>query len=221
MPIERTIKLYQFDELDDRAKERARDWYRGEDCGLSYDWWDSTYEDFCQICEILGIDLNTKPVKLMNGSTRQEPQIYFSGFCRQGDGACFAGTFYGKLDMVEKIKEYAPLDTDLHNIAESLFVDFVQPYNATCRVDITTRGNYCHSGTMSVEFCEYEDSEGEWYEMDNQERQDIVKNNLRWLADWLHRTLEKEYEWLTADEQIDESIRSNEYTFLENGTRHE
>lgn len=35
MPIERTIKLYQFDELDDRARERAREWYRQ---GIEYDW---------------------------------------------------------------------------------------------------------------------------------------------------------------------------------------
>lgn len=38
-----TITTYTFDELDDHAKEKARQWYReGE---LDYDWWDSTYED--------------------------------------------------------------------------------------------------------------------------------------------------------------------------------
>lgn len=35
--------VYQFDELSERAKERARDWWR--DGGLDYEWWDSTYED--------------------------------------------------------------------------------------------------------------------------------------------------------------------------------
>jgi hypothetical protein len=36
-------KVYQFDELDDQAKDKAREWYRG--AGLDYEWWDTTYED--------------------------------------------------------------------------------------------------------------------------------------------------------------------------------
>ena len=35
--------------------------------------------------------------------------------------------------------------------------------------------------------------------------------------DWLYRTLEREYNDLNSDEQVDESIRTNEYTFTENG----
>ncbi len=35
--------VYNFDDLDDKAKDKARDWYR--DGALDYDWWDSTYED--------------------------------------------------------------------------------------------------------------------------------------------------------------------------------
>jgi hypothetical protein len=149
----------------------------------------------------------------LGGGIRQEPRIYFSGFCSPGDGACFAGEFRGKLDMVEKIKEYAPLDKDLHNIAECLFVDFVQPYNASCRVDIMTFGRYSHSGTMSFEFNEYETSEGEWEPVEDQGKMDVVVNNLRWLADWLYAKLEKEYEWLTSDEIVAENIIANEYEF--------
>lgn len=37
------IVVYDFDELSDKAKEKARDWYR--EGALDYDWWDSTYED--------------------------------------------------------------------------------------------------------------------------------------------------------------------------------
>lgn len=38
-----TTTVYEFDELNDKAKEKARDWYR--DGALDYEWWDSTYED--------------------------------------------------------------------------------------------------------------------------------------------------------------------------------
>ena len=215
MPRNKVTEVFKYEELSDSAKQKAREWYTRD--GLDYDWWDFVYEDFQQVCEILGVDLDTKSVPLMNGKTRQEPRIYFRGFWSQGDGACFAGCFRGKLDMVEKIKEYAPLDTDLHNIAACLFVDFVEPYNATCRVDITTSGNYCHSGTMRFEFNEYEDSDGEWLPMEDSDREEVVKNNLRWLADWLYDKLEKEHDHLTSDEVVEENIIANDYEFDEYG----
>lgn len=55
MRIQET-KVYTFDELTDKAKERARDWYREH--ALDYDWYDCTYEDAKTIgLEITGFDL--------------------------------------------------------------------------------------------------------------------------------------------------------------------
>ena len=40
-------KVYTFDELSDKAKEKARDWYKS---GIDdYEWWDSTYQDALNI----------------------------------------------------------------------------------------------------------------------------------------------------------------------------
>jgi len=36
-----TINIYTFDELSDKAKDRARDWWRQG--ALDYDWWDCVY----------------------------------------------------------------------------------------------------------------------------------------------------------------------------------
>jgi hypothetical protein len=36
---------------------------------------------------------------------------------------------------------------------------------------------------------------------------------------WMYRQLEAEYEYLTSDEAITETIRSNEYEFTEDGRR--
>ena len=187
---EKVIKVFKFNELDDRAKEKAREWYRSQ--ATDDEWWDCTYDDFQAICEIIGIELATTPIKLMGGGVRHKPDISFSGFWSQGDGACFAGTYRGEADACQKIREYAPQDTDLHNIVDCLDVDWVQPYGQT-RVTITTSGRYSHSGTMRFDFDEYEDSEGELHDP-CEERCEIVKNNLRWLADWLYDKLEKEYE---------------------------
>ncbi len=49
--------------------------------------------------------------------------------------------------------------------------------------------------------------------------EDIVTEALRDLARWLYRQLEREYEYLTSDEAVDEAIAANEYTFTEAGRR--
>jgi hypothetical protein len=38
-----TTTVFEFDELSDSAKERARAWYR--EGALDYEWWDSVYDD--------------------------------------------------------------------------------------------------------------------------------------------------------------------------------
>ena len=56
MPKQRITLVYQFDELDDKAKERAREWYRAG--ALDYEWWESVYEDAAQVgLKITGFDL--------------------------------------------------------------------------------------------------------------------------------------------------------------------
>jgi len=89
----RTIetKVYKFDELSETAKQAARDEFRKN--GFGFDWWDSTYEDAEQVAEVLGIDIKQRAIPTHGGRTIDEPAIYFSGFCSQGDGACFEGSY--------------------------------------------------------------------------------------------------------------------------------
>lgn len=57
----KTIKLYQFDELSDEAKEKARDWYR--EVGFDYEWYDSTYEDAARVGLVIkGFDLYSRTI---------------------------------------------------------------------------------------------------------------------------------------------------------------
>ena len=48
--------VYDFTELSDTAKDKARTWFRET---IDHDWWDSVYDDFEQICPILGVTLAT------------------------------------------------------------------------------------------------------------------------------------------------------------------
>jgi hypothetical protein len=49
--------------------------------------------------------------------------------------------------------------------------------------------------------------------------EETVIEALRDLARWLYRQLEREYDHLSSDEAVDESITVNEYTFTEAGRR--
>ncbi len=48
-----TTPVYEFGDLDDKAKDVARDWYR--EGALDHDWWDSTYED----AETIGLKITS------------------------------------------------------------------------------------------------------------------------------------------------------------------
>lgn len=53
--IETTV--YEFNELSDNAKEKAREWYR--EGALNYDWWESMFEDAANIgLKITSFDLD-------------------------------------------------------------------------------------------------------------------------------------------------------------------
>jgi hypothetical protein len=49
--------------------------------------------------------------------------------------------------------------------------------------------------------------------------EDAVMSALRDLARWLYRQLEREYEYLSSDEMVDEAILANDYTFTDDGRR--
>lgn len=50
--IEKTI--YKFDELDEYAKSRAREWYRN---GLEYPWWDEVQSSLREFCDEFGVSV--------------------------------------------------------------------------------------------------------------------------------------------------------------------
>jgi hypothetical protein len=205
--IERT--LFKFDELSDDAKEKARQWWR--DCENQDSDTSCTFEDAATCAEILGIDLRTRPVKLVGGGTRYEPCIYYSGFYSQGDGACFEGSYSYAKGAAKKIRQHAPKDTELHRIADELQdVQRCNRYKMTATA--THRGHYYHSGCMYVDV-DCDGASG----LCTREDEDTVQRALCDFADWIYRQLRDEYEWRMADEQVDESIRINEYDFTEEG----
>ena len=208
--VETTV--YRLQGLSDAAREKARAWYR--EGVFDYDWYDAVYEDFQQIAEILGIRFKTRTVHPMGGGTRQEPCIWFSGFWSQGDGACFEGRYEYAKSASAAIRAHAPRDADLHRIADTLRAvqrrNFYQLY-----ADIGHRGRYYHEGCMEIVV--RRNSHG-WQDI-TADAEESLADALRDLARWLYRQLEREYEYLTSDEAVDEMIVVNGYTFTKAGRR--
>lgn len=224
-----------FAELSDEAKEIARENFREHH--LDYDWWEFCFEDFATIAELLGITLKQRQVKIMNGRSYTEPEIYFSGFWNQGDGACFEGRWSPEMDpmsILDGILAHAPCDDRLHEIALS-FADLCERHgtdpdeDGRTVVKLTHTDRYCHEYAVSIDFeTELPECADDWNEfqlmtweatrrarnMDTWEED--VKGAMRDLMRWLYRQLEQEYEHLNSDFCVDEALADRE--FLPDGT---
>lgn len=193
----KTYTVYNFDELDESAKDNARQWYRAGT--LDYEWWDFVYDDAKACAKIIGIDIDN---------------IYFSGFSSQGDGACFTGEYIYAKGAAKAIRDYAPMDKELHRIADEL--QKIQSRNFyALYAEVKHFGRHHHSGSMAVQVVNSKASRGGA----NDDAHYTIKELMRDFADWVYMSLEREYDYLMSDEAVDESILSNEYTFDENGNR--
>ena len=212
MPQVIEITVYTIDELSDAAKEAARAWYR-ESC-LDDEWFDPVYEDFGTICGILGVTLATSPVPLYGGGTRDKPRLMFSGFGSQGDGASFEGAYSHARGAAKATRIHAPKDDELHRIADAL--QDVQRRNFhQLHARIRQRGRYCHEHTMTIEV----ERDSPTCQPPTADAEDTVTEAMRDLARWLYRQLEAEYDYQSSDEEVDETMAVNGYTFTAEGQR--
>ena len=208
MPTLTQEDVCTFDELSDSAKETARDWMRDceiEDFGQDTE---SLYYSALAAAKILGIEFDDK-------GKRSEPDIRWSGFNSQGDGASFVGSYSHSPNSPARIRSEFPTDTALHAIANGL--DAIQNgfrllTGHRLNASVTQDSNqYMHSRSMSVSV---EDHEAEFGDEDiDVEVEDKILDLMRDFADWIYKGLEAEYDYRLSDENIEERIGDGEYQF--------
>jgi len=187
--------IYKFSELDEDAQATAIE--NNYDFNVQDTYWsECIIDDAKEIAKLFGLDID---------------KIYLSGFSSQGDGACFEGNYQYKKGGLKAVKEYAPLDKELHSIAAGL--QEVQRKNfyklsAQCKHS----GYYYHSGCMSVSV-EHEDDQYRNLGDTNT----AIERSLRDFADWLYSKLDEQYTYSTSAEAIQESIEANEMKFTIDG----
>ena len=205
-----TRTLYKFSELSPEAQQHALE----EQSQIESEYFDPdfVFDDAATIADLFGLDLDTRYISLMNGSTRPEPTIYYSGFSSQGDGACFEGRYEYKRGALKAVKYHAGQDQELHRIVKALQdVQRKNFYQLTARCKHS--GHYYHSGCMSVDVERSDDKEM------TADAEETVKECLRDFADWIYKQLENEYDYRTGEESCREAIEANDYEFTEKGGR--
>lgn len=209
MPEIMEIATYRLAELDESAKQTARNWYREN--GLDYEWHDAEFDDFEQVCDILGISLKTNIVRLYGGRTRSEPRIYFTGFWNQGDGASYEAVYSYAKGAHRRIREHAPLSTELHRIADVLR-DVQRRNFYQLSANVSHRGRYYHEYSMTISV----ERDGPCQDV-SADTEETIAQALRDLACWLYDRLRCEYEYLSSDEAVDSDICANDYRFTATG----
>lgn len=193
-------EVYHYEELNEKAKERARDWYRG--CAAADVFDDSAVlDDFKVIAGLLGFE-NVKPV--------------YSGWGCQGDGASFIGTWSAATAAkgFGKVLEHAPKDEVLHKIAGR--IQKIATYYPTAIATIVRNDSrYSHEHTVGYEIGDGED----WPELSVGEGSsfDIFCLTSRDLMRWLYQQLTDEHDYVNSDDAVADTIMANDYEFTIDG----
>lgn len=203
-----TLKLYSFNELDKEAKGKALTTY--SDLNVNFNWWDDEFEDFIELCAYMGIAVIKDAIK-------------FSGFYSQGDGSAFSA----KVDIHKLVtaieqqswKDYAPMQEfpftapDVDRRVLTLLDKGILPQEPQIIGRHRQYGVVVDLGIYVIN--ENRQHDNVFEELDKLE--EWLRHIAGTLNRYLYTTLEKQYEFLSSDTAIKESILTNEYLFTADG----
>lgn len=205
---------YSFGELSPEAQRNALE--NNRDINVDYDDWDEgVIEEFKGEMGEIGVD---------------DIKVEYSGFYSQGDGATFSSGDIDtrKLFMAVGIKtdKYLDMDTDNEGIDKGFYdlLDTMEDIGQLDRIKIKPedigismrRSNRSFSVSVDVEILDEPEDWEEPYGFTEDLEEEVTKF-LKSKCDDLYQSLEKEYDFLTSDEIVKETLIGNDYEFDEKG----
>ena len=183
--------LYEYHELDDSAKDKARHWW------LSCDSFDPDHEleHIKEALEALGFSCD--------GQKWQFNWEVGGG----NDGFGFASWYSYEPGCVAKADQYGDVPGDCARRLTALQRPHF--YKLTARTTLN-RGIYSPGCSASVDSDHHEPTDADETEFDS-----IVSE----LCHWAKKQLQDEYEYVQSEECIADAMEANGYTFLKDGTR--
>lgn len=195
--MKKTIEV-ELSTIDTIRKENSKlyqkiiDKYRN--INVEDDWYQYTIEDLTTILGFCGFS---------------DIKIGFSGFWSQGDGANFTGIYRANAVDFKALKEYVPNETAIYERALSIYnqvMDFENPDFTLYR----TSSHYAHENTVSIKDTEFPDST-------YPETEENILQDCRDIMHVIYMKLEEEYNYLTSESAIYETLECNEYYFNDKG----
>lgn len=186
----KTINLYEYDELPEDIKAKVIQNHRYFNVDDSW-WYEGEVEYWKDELKAEGFE---------------DAEIQFSGFWLQGDGASFTAsvnieTFLRKHKSITRFKKLLPL---------------VPVGDLSARI-VRIGHHYVHEYTVKADVEMAWSNETEPLRGLRSELEGFLTERVRELSRKIYRSLESEYERQTSDEAIIETLKTNEYTFRENG----
>ena len=187
----------KYEELNDRAKEKARDSLRYIEA--DYDWWTADYNYFEEALGSMGFGYVT-----------------LRGFdLDRGSYVKWVGNFSGN---VKRVPENVP--DALHHVANTLCeidtLGRLADENGYLFFNTDNTGGFGSRYSVDVDLgMEDENGDNPLLDAKQQEIESAMKEIEAWMLDVLRR----EFEWRTSDECVEECIKSNEYEFDEDGVQ--
>lgn len=191
-------KVYTFDELSEEAKEKAIEKNRYVNVDIS-EWYYFVYGVF----------------KHQYSNLFEISNIYFNGFCSQGDGAMFE--YDGITDKLidEFISQLQLTSLRKKLVKEAIYFSGSGKHSGhyyherTCSHSFYVESQYAlHKNHKNIQ--EFIDNIAMYFEVYIEERYiDLCQE--------LYQSLKDEYEWYISDKAITEHLIENEYEFTEQG----
>lgn len=194
--ITKEFIIYEYSDILSNEDLKQKILQKHYDINTNFDWYDYILEDWKTKLEAIGF-IN--------------PEINFTGFYSQGDGASFTCEYID-------IKEIA-IHSELFIAREinALYALWNNGYIEAAIKRITH--HYYHKYTITNEF-----NDGQmlikWTHLQKivNRLREYIDNLILTLSDAIYKQLETEYEYLTSDEAILETIQANNYEFYEDGS---
>lgn len=159
------------------------------------DWFDSVFDDWQTRLEEIGFT-NAK--------------IYFSGFWNQGDGASFDADIDNDLVVAHLVEMGRLSKTEAESILK-----LQDSFELKIRRN-SYANHYSHKRTRYVNI--------EYWDMDNEEQETRVERFAEQvellrleLSDDIYSALSEDYDYLTSDEMVYDTLKANNYYFESNG----
>ena len=203
-----TMTLYRYDELNVVAKAAARFamYHCVKETGLTAEL-SEIYTDIVESAQRFGLEIGTD-----GGSGAY--CIYHSIHGSVWDRLTYIGTYSYVEGAVEAVKEYAPLDTQLHQIAQAL-TDLQTAYSNT--ISATVYGGDTLSIIQVESVSSGDGDNGEWDEpLDSDDATELEACFLDF-AEWARHLMREVYSYHLSNKGIEERIIEQDGLYTRTG----